>query len=932
MRICTVILPVLFGLTLSIAADEIDLSGTWSFQLDADNKGLDEQWYTDELTDSILLPGSLQEQGYGNRPDFNTPWTSGIGNKLLSDPRFERYVKGKPFQSPFWLTPKRHYTGPAWYQREVYIPPNWNNKQITLLLERPHWQTKVWIDDNFAGTQDSLGTPHRYDLTSRVKPNTKHRITVRVDNSYVVPVGKDAHSISDQTQSNWNGIAGNIALHAGHEMLFDNVQIYPNLKNNCINLTGSIQNPSTQKAECTIRIDVFSTTQPPLQIHRPFETSININAEKTPIEYTVDIGNSWNAWDEYNPTLYTAKIVLESKGKTLAERHIRFGMRELGIEDKQFTINNRKIFLRGTLECCIFPMHGYPPTDATEWKRIIGIAKSYGLNHFRFHSWCPPKAAFDAADELGFYLQVEGSCWATFGDGNEVDEWIYEECDRMLREYGNHPSFLFLSPSNEPHGKNRDAFLTKLVTYLKEKDTRHKYAAGAGWPSIDANEYHIQYNTRLQRWDSLKFDQTPQTWDDYRSFVEELDVPTISHEIGQWCAYPDLNEDAQYTGVLQAGNTAVFRDLLKRSGMLHQAVDFMQASGALQVLLYKQEIEAALRTPGFAGFQLLDLHDFPGQGTAPVGVLNALWQNKGYTNGLAFRRFCNDVVPLLRLKKRLFTNDETIVAKIDIANYSQNDLTGVQIQYCLKFASGRNVLEGTIGPLHIPTGGLTEAEQLKLPLDSIEQASRLNLEVEILETPYVNDWDIWVYTTEFSTETNDDITITQDWGNAQKVLQNGGNVLLVPHAESIACDTLGTFRPVFWNRITFPSQKEHTVGMLCQNNHPALEEFPTGNHSSWQWQSLLDSSKPIVMNDLPRELTPIVQPIDDWNNCQKLGLLFEAKVGTGKLILCSMDIVNELDSRLAARQMRHSLMRYMSSQHFNPEIELTKTEYMSLFQ
>ena len=92
------------------------------------------------------------------------------------------------------------------------------------------------------------------------------------------------------------------------------------------------------------------------------------------------------------------------------------------------------------------------------------------------------------------------------------------------------------------------------------------------------------------------------------------------------------------------------------------ADSFLLASGKLQALCYKADIEAALRTKNFAGFQLLDLHDFPGQGSAIVGVLNPFWESKGYVTPQEYSEFCNSVVPLARMSKFVFNSGDTLKA------------------------------------------------------------------------------------------------------------------------------------------------------------------------------------------------------------------------------------------------------------------------------
>ncbi len=909
-----------FILGMMTQAATLDLSGNWRFGLDPNDVGVPQAWFDRDLAQTIRLPGSLQEQGYGDKPSADTQWTSGIGMQLLTDPRFADYVNAEDFKCPFWLTPDRHYVGKAWYQRQVTVPADWQGRRVVLILERPHWETTVWVDGHKVGSQNSLGTPHQYDLTRLIKPGSMQRLTLCVDNSYVVPVGKDAHSISDQTQSNWNGITGRIQLTTEPLVYFEDIQIFPDVPQHQVRVQVTIRNHSGRSGQGTLTCQAVSPEQCSAVQSQP----VTWGVEGGQIQFVHDMGADCLTWDEFHPHLYQLHLTLGP-----AQGQVTFGMRTVTIEDKQFAINGRKMFLRGTLECCIFPQHGYPPTDVASWKRIMGIARSYGLNHFRFHSWCPPEAAFKAADEIGFYLQVEGSCWAAFGDGTVLDQWIYHEIDRMIRAYGNHPSWLFFCPSNEPHGSKREAFLGRYLNRLKRVDPRRFYVAGSGWPQIAENQYSIVSAVRLQHWPTLKFDQPPQTFDDYRSFVEQTPVPVIGHEVGQWCAYPDLDETSQYTGVLKARNLEIFRDKLERAGMGALAHAFLMASGKFQAMLYKQEIETALRTPGLAGFQLLDLHDFPGQGTAPVGVLNALWQNKGYVTAGQYRRFCNDVVPLARMKKRIFTDDETLDVVVDVSNYGPVDLKDVRVRWDLCRASGWSLTEGILTTTTLATGGLTHIGDIHVPLNRLDRAARINLSLRLQGTDYANDWDLWVYPNHLPEITND-VAITGDVTEALGTLQQGGRVLLTLKPEQIAGDSLGTFRPIFWNRITFPKNKVHTLGILCDPDHPALAAFPTATYSTWQWQGLLDGAKPLNLGSLPVELVPVVRSIDDWNNCHRLGVLIEARLGPGRLMVTSMDLQNHLEQRPVARQLRYSLLQYMESKNFQPKVILSETQFETL--
>lgn len=922
-------------------ADEtrLSLAGTWKFRLDAGDVGVAEKWYQQTLSESIKLPGSLQEQGYGNKPSADTVWTAGIGAKLLKQERFLPYTQSKDYQSPFWLTPERHYVGAAWYQRTVTIPNSRQGRRFVLYLERPHWQTTVWVDSRQAGpqgagTQNALGTPHEYDLTDFLSAG-EHTLTIRVDNSMIVNVGNNAHSVSDQTQSNWNGIVGDIELRTTSTVWFEDIQVYPDVRQKQIHIKAYLKNQTQNPGKGQLTLAAKSRNASTSHTPQPKQVPVSWGPTEEMLDLVYEMGPDCLLWNEFHPALYDLTLHLQGKDLSV-EKTVSFGMRQLDIAGTRFTINDQPIFLRGTLECAIFPITGYPPTDVQWWKKTLKTARSWGLNHLRFHSWCPPKAAFTAADEMGFYFQVEASCWAGFGDGSALDTWIYEEGDRMLKEYGNHPSFILMAPSNEPGGRNRDAFLGRLVEHWAKKDSRRRFTAGSGWPALPQNQYHVQQEPRLQRYPGLRLTDPPQSATDYRDYITKMKIPTISHEIGQWCAYPDFTETSKYTGSLKARYLDIAGDMLNKAGpqgagMGDLGEAFHLASGKFQALLYKEEIEAALRTPSMAGFQLLDLHDFPGQGYAPVGVLDPFWQPKGYITAAEYSRFCGPVVPLARMKKLVFTNDETFAADIDVCNYSGGE-NRIDAKWILRNSAGKVLASDRLLAGTAPNGSVTNLGKVQFPLTKIAFAEMLNLEVAFGDCGIANDWDFWVFPKSLDIETSKDVFLTQSPKEALEKLQSGSNVLFMPKPDTIKSDTLGSFKPIFWNRVTFPSQAEHTLGILCDPQHAALKQFPTESHTNWQWYDLLQNCKPIVLDDLPRQIIPIVRMIDDWFVCRKLGLVFEASVGQGKLIVCSIDLMKDLETRPVARQLRYSLIKYMQSNAFAPKTELTEKQLMALLR
>jgi hypothetical protein len=929
-----VLLTLVGGLTVATAATEaISLAGTWRFQLDRTDVGISENWPAKKLSGSIHLPGSLPEQGIGDAPSTNTVWTGGIEDKSWFTAReFAAYRATGNVKLPFWLTPETYYAGAAWFQREIKIPSDWSGQRVVLTLERPHWETRVWVDGKILGTNNSLGTPHEYVL-GQLAPG-KHTLTIRVDNRRIVDIGENSHSLSDHTQGNWNGIVGDLSLRATPPLWVEDLQVSPHIKDRSITVTGKIGNLTGTGGRRGL---LFYVNEKLLQ-----SVAVDWTADggqfRVEIPLGLPLGGRTTLWDEFHPTLMRLTVKLGD-----AEAGTVFGLREIATDGTQFTINGRKTFFRGTLDCAAFPKTGHPPTDVAEWKRIIGTAKSYGLNLIRFHSWCPPAAAFQAADELGFYFQVEAGSWAnqstTLGDGQPVDAWVYAETERILKAYGNHPSFVLMAYGNEPGGKNAKAFLADYVTHFKALDAQRLWTSGSGWPQVAANEFHVTPDPRIQAWGAgLKSRinaAPPETTTDYRSYIAKRNVPVISHEIGQWCAYPNFDELKKYTGYLQPGNLEIFRDSLNAHHLGDQAKEFLFASGKLQTLCYKEEIESALRTPGMGGFELLGLTDFPGQGTAPVGVLDAFWETKGYVSAAEYRRFCAAVVPLARLPKRVFTTAETFTAELEAANFGAEPLANATPYGRLVADDGRIVASQIFERRDVPVGNVIPLGNVSLGLKNVPAPARYKLVAGFTGSKIQNDWDVWVYPAQVEPKPQADVTIFHELDAAAlAVLDSGGTVLWLVPPEKVRNATNQPvtfgFSSIFWNTAWTKRQPPTTLGILCDPQHPAFAEFPTDGFSNWQWWYLIRHAQPMLLDQLPVKLKPVVQVIDDWATNRKLALAFEAKISKGKLFVCSVDLENDLESDPVRRQFRASLLNYLSGPGFQPKTSLSAAALSSL--
>jgi hypothetical protein len=927
---------IFFSLANTLHAQSISLAGKWDFQIDRNDAGIVEKWFNKKLADNIQLPGSMLTNGKGDDVTLQTKWTGSIyDSSWFFNPRMEKYRQPGNLKFPFWLTPAKYYLGAAWYQKEVTVPAGFAGKHVELFLERCHTETMVWVDGKEAGMQNSLVAPHVYDLTASLTPG-KHTITIRIDNRIkAINVGPDSHSLTDHTQGNWNGVIGKIALEAQPLMHIDNVQVYPDVANKKAVVVMRIKGAKPGKTQITLGAVSFNSKKQHLV--PPITATVELTGDTATCQLDFPMTNEVQLWDEFDPALYKLFAVIRTPAGLTEPKEVTFGMRSFRVVGTGFTINDRPVFLRGTVNNCEFPLTGFPPMDEAGWIKQFTTAKAHGLNHMRFHSWCPPEAAFKAADKTGFYLQPEGPGWVnhgtSLGDGKPVDKYMYEETDRMADWYGNYASFCMEAPGgNEPAGKKQVQFLTDLIHYWQAKDKRRVYtgaSVGNSWPLVPENEYMVKAGARGLSW----VNAAPESNSDYRETVQKFNVPYVVHEMGQWCVFPDFKEISRFNGVYKEKNFELFREVLAEHGMADKAQSFLMASGKLQVLCYKNEIEKAMRTKGLAGFQLLGLQDFPGQGTALVGMLNALWQNKPYVTPKEIHRFCNEVVPLIRTAKFVYNGDEKLKAQVELFNYGGNELKNAVINWVIKDSTGKVLAKGAFDKKDYAIGNCLPVGSIAFEFSKITEPMRLNLDVSVAGTSYGNDWNVWVFPNMLEDDAlRSDIYICDTLNEkAISTLNKGGSVLLQAAGKVVkGKEVVNYFTPVFWNTSWFKMRPPHTLGVVCDPQHPAFKKFPATYHSDMQWWDVVNNAQVMHLEDFPKGFNPVLQPIDTWFLNRKLALILEAKVGKGKLLVSSIDFKN-IENRPAAAQLLYSLTKYVNSLAFNPATAVELKTVQALF-
>lgn len=902
----------------------IDLSGSWSFALDPQDKGIQEKFWNIALPEKVALPGTT---------DTNR---KGIENTNKAETtHLSRYYK---------------YEGAAWYSKDIDIPSDWKGKHIALFLERTR-PSMVWIDGMEVGKCNNLSTPQEYDLSSFLTPGKMHKITIRVDNGKSIPqqIRSSSHACTESTQTNWNGIVGRMELQAMNPLYIESIQTYPQVVDRAVKVKITLSKAGSLKGS---RIQLSASAFNSSKKHQAKSVEYALTEGVREYEFTYPLGKKALLWSDLQPALYELKVSIDGIDNT----SVRFGLRDFKADGTHFTINGSKTFLRGKHDACVFPLTGYTAMNLEEWRRYFRICKEYGLNHCRFHSWCPPAACFEAADLEGIYLQPELPIWGGFKkESAELMDFLKKDGEEILKEYSNYPSFVLFALGNELGGDI--SVMKEFIDHFRTLEPRHLYTYGSNIflgskGHVPGEDFLVTcrvgigegYSTHARA--SFSFADAaeggylnntyPNLMMNFDTALEKSPVPVIGHETGQFQTYPNYDEMKKYTGPLASWNFEVFRQRLEKAGMLDQANDFFKASGAWSVELYRADIEMNLRSKRMAGFQLLDLQDYPGQGSAYVGILDAFMDSKGLIEPKKWREFCSEVVPLLVTEKFCWTGGDVFTGAVEIANYGEGSLNGKSVTWELKDAN-RSLGKGK---MNLPSGfGLLNAGTIRLTLPTLEKACKAELLLKIDGTPYRNSYSLWIYPAKKSLNTYG-ITVARSLAaDVLNLLKQGGKVLLMPDKSECAEVTVGgLFQTDYWNYRMFKSICDRikkpaspgTLGILTNPEHALFNDFPTDFHTNWQWYSIIKNSYPLILDNMPEEYHPIVQVIDNVERNHKLGLVFELNVGGGKLLVCMADLEAARNTP-EGLQFYTSLLEYMNSSEFKPATSVSVEALKNLF-
>jgi hypothetical protein len=820
------------------------------------------------------------------------------------------------------------FTGKCYYRKHFFLPEDMTLKGLKLVIERTKF-TAIYFDGELVSESQETLIPQEHILSDKAVAG-EHEILIVVDNHLTEYEEFPAclyngHQFTEHTQTNWNGIMGRIYLESYQGICGASFRI----KN-----TGTLQNciveatvdytGATGKAELTADIQELGVKR---------QVEIVLHEGKNNFHFKLQLPDSVNIWDEFHTKLYEVNLGITKDKEVLVSHKLRTGFRKVMTKGRKILVNDKKIFLRGTIDCAIYPLTGAAPMTKEEWLKTFSLIKEYGLNHYRFHSWCPPEAAFLAADELGIYLQIELPFFAAAftgekGDSKEgiVTKYIYDQAVKVIDTYGNHPSFLMFAVGNEMTGE-LEAF-DKVLSFLKTIRSDILYSQGANnfletpvhgredqyWitmrTAIGGNNIRASFSHGDLPLGHIQGLERLGTNISYENALLDVDLPIISHEIGQYEIYPDINEVEKYTGVTRSTALEIWKGKMKEKGLTDRCSDYLKYSGALAAQCYQEDIEAIIRTEGMSGFQLLSLQDFPGQGTALIGILDSFLEEKGVVSPEVFRRFCDSRVLFAKFPYYTYREGEVISVEPGIFNYGEACMPNGELKISLMVESRE--INKVIKEVTAPTRQITSLPVVELLVPKLNKPAAATLLLTYRDL--IKEYPIWLYPC--STDSSKETYITSELNaSALSKLEEGKTVVLF--SDSLPESIDAGFTTDFWSYPMFKSICESnkmkpapgTMGLVIDNTHKALELFPTEKYASWQWQQIITKAKPVILDD-EKEYQLIVEVIDNFERGHTLGLLYEKKYKNGKLLVCTADLPKHLEVP-EIRQLYLSILNYV---------------------
>jgi beta-galactosidase len=863
----------------------IDLNGAWQFRLDSQAA----------FARSIQVPGCWQAQGVGEQ--------SGIL--------------------------RHHYAGTAWYRKTVSIPESWKGKRVTLRIGGALRIAELFMNGKPGGSHDGMSAPFEFDVTDVVRAGASNIIDLRISNPGNPPGESPDKQIPSQPAGmlnyigNWGGIYGPVELEATSRIWIEQVWVRPDLAKSTARFGIRVHNTEGQAFRGQLRVAVG-----PHQGAAAIQVPAGQAAET---ELAVPMPGA-RLWSPEHPDLYMAAVTV-LRGDAECDRvDQRFGMREIKTQGSVLLLNGKPLYLRGYGDDNVEVLTGVPSASKEVYLGRLRLARSFGFNAVRFHSMTPVREYFEAADEVGMLVMAELPVAYTqyllpFKD------FVRNELTSVVLAHRNHPSWLSLALGNEFN-----------LDWIKDENSKREFQDTVG-------EFY-----RLAK--SLMPDRIVLSNDGNR--LEPTDMmslgrgaaanhPTVRHEFGEYyCSLPDLSLIPKFTGVMIPEWLEAKSRWVTENGLAAEYPAYLRNSQRLLQLGHKFQIERVRRDADVTGYTYWLIVDYPG-GTGEgdsweEGWFDSFWQPKGVLPEDG-RELNSPVLPLIDAGPgdRTLWSDSTKDLKVLVSNYGDREIREGAASWRVS-SDGRTLAESRVEHLAAPLGRIGPVSTISIGHVGGESPRKLNLVVDV--DGHVNHWNFWAFPRLLMRHAESPIAAAVVWPGLKRYypfVQSGAHapvahsVWITPVLDNAAIDFLESGGRVWLalektGDVTFFPASGGALGTVVRE-HPALQGFPHEDFCDLQFYSLMQHATPFPLDHLPK-IAPIIGGIrtkagflSKRKELSKVGYVFEARVGAGRLLVTTLRIGSQLDdAHPEAVFLCDRLLRYCDSSEFRPQAEIAASQ------
>jgi len=911
MRSAVVAILMLFAVPAVNAADRarVDLNGTWDFRLDPQDQGEAQAWHSNGVafTRTIAVPGAWQAQGVGE-------------------------PKG---------TLRHDYAGAAWYRRTVAIPETWRGKSVRLRIGGAHRYTTLYVNGRKIAEHRGFSAPFAFDVTDAVRPGENNVMALRIVNPGEVPLDgpreqKPIYPTGTLNYiGNWGGIYGNVELQATDPTWIEYVYVRPDVEHNMAKFVVTVRSRETRAYAGEVRVSVGPR----------YEGRANVQVDpggRAVVEVAVAIPDAL-LWSPEQPHLYTAAIALRQGSRERDRVEERFGMRQLQTRGNVLLLNGKPLYLRGYGDDNVEVLTGFPPSSRAVYLERLRQTRAFGFNVVRFHSMTPPEEFFHAADEVGLFVMAELPAAYTQYVLPHRD-FLRQELEAVVMAYRNRPSLLSVAFGNEFNlswldtDAERKQFLETVEGYYRLAKSLHPDGL------VLSNDGYVMRPTDLVS--------------HYGGGLPDL--PVVKHEFGEYyCSLPDISLLDKFTGVFIPGWLRVKQRWVGEHGLAGEYGQYVRNSQRLQQLGRKFQIERVRHRQDITGYHYWLIVDFPG-GTGEgdsweEGWFDYFWQPKGITprDGQAIN---SAVLPLIgtSVKDRTLWNDTARAVDVMVSNYGGKDLRDAPLSWTI-VADGKTVASGT-ERITVPMGKVDTVTQVTLGALPGSRARKLELVVEV-DGAHTNSWSFWSFPRSGRLDRPAlPVYSTVKWAGVNRLYpfvqegapRPGANALLLTSAlDEAALQYLRGGGRVWLMAQRGQTQARAEVAFFpaaggalgtVVRDHPALQGFPHEGFGDLQFFSLMEGAVPLPLDRWAAGFLPIMSGIrttagflSKSKELSRVGYMFEAKVGAGRLLVTSLRLREHLDEAYPeAIYLFDRLLRYATGADFAPTAEAGTDELQAL--